>query len=496
MATPGINRATFFFTWPLNQQRLYRTGDKARFIAGSGGELEFLGRVDQQIKLRGFRIEPGEIEAAVMRFPDVVTARVILHTDLNQQAYLLAVVQTEQALEITLLQAFLHSQLPYYMVPTAYQIVDSLPLTTAGKLDIQRLTHTLLVSDIEAKAPSTLNEQRVAKIWSDVLGYAVTTINADFFSVGGHSLLALRLLTALNTAFNNNINLIDLMRQPTIAGQALLLMSELSTDEQGIVELKPGANTPNLFCLPAADGQLMAYQALAAQLPEDYSVVGLQTQFIGETLNDLAAEYVQLIRARQPVGPYHLLGWSLGGLLAYEIAQQLIKTGDIVATLMLLDSYLPATLKALTGKKTASTDRQRLQDFCEDLLHAYDIEIADLIAESHTVDEVLDAVLQRLHELTSVAKNDMLQLWQYFNQLVKAAENYRPELYQGQNMLLVYAEQLGLTPERLIYDWQALSASHLVCHGVIAEHQTLLQTPVVKTLAKIISDHVSSCSSQ
>ena len=217
---------------------------------------------------------------------------------------------------------------------------------------------------------------------------------------------------------------------------------------------------------------------------------------MGETLDDLAAVCVQLLRAQQPLGPYHLLGWSLGGLLAYEIAQQLIKAGDSVATLILLDSYLPATLKALTGSKIASTDRQRLQDFCEDLLHAYDIDCADLIAESNTVDDILDAVLQRLHELTSVAKNDILRLWQYFNQLVKAAENYRPEPYQGQNMLLLYAEQSGLTPERLIYDWQALNTSHLVCHGVIAEHHTLLQTPVVKTLAKIISDHVSSSSSQ
>ncbi|MFJ9862934.1 amino acid adenylation domain-containing protein [Streptomyces sp. NPDC101165] len=323
--------------------RMYDTGDLAGW--SRNGELRFAGRADQQIKLRGFRIEPGEIEAVLGRHETVAEAAVILREDQPGLHHLVGYVVAAPGAEIDVdrLRAHARRELPDYMVPASLVPLPELPLTPNRKVDRKALPAPEFTS--RGRRPRTAAEHALCALYTDVLGRAATGIDDDFFALGGHSLLAARLVGRARRELDLRITIRDLFESPTVAG---LLERSAGGESAGFPVLLPlresEKGTP-LFCVHPAAGVSWGYRGLLPHLPPDQAVYGLQSRGLTEpdrrpmSTADLASEYLTEIRKVQPEGPYHLLGWSFGGLVAHDIATRLQKEGQRVATLTLLDSF-------------------------------------------------------------------------------------------------------------------------------------------------------------
>jgi enterobactin synthetase component F len=326
-----------FLDDPFAQGRMYRTGDLARWRAD--GTLEFLGRADDQVKIRGFRIEPGEIEAVLAGHPAVAQAAVIPREDAPGLQRLVGYVVVTGGVEPAELRQFLADRLPDYMVPPAYVILDRIPRNTNGKLDRAALPAPDVVA-VAGRPPRDEREKVLCGLFAALLGLDGIGVDDDFFSLGGHSLLVAKLIVRVREEFGVTIGIRTVFEAPTVAKLAAALgknSGDGATD--ALVALRAKGSLPPLFCVAPATGLALSYTGLLARLP-DRPVYGLQ--LLGarmETVSDMAAASVRRIREIQPVGPYHLLGASFGGLVAHEMGVQLQDLGQPVALLALLDSY-------------------------------------------------------------------------------------------------------------------------------------------------------------
>ncbi len=354
--------------------RLYRTGDLARWLPD--GTIEFLGRRDQQLKLRGFRIEPGEIEAALQRHPHIRHAAVVARTEDNDSRSLVAyVVPRSDARAVAgELREFLRVRLPAYMIPPAFVWIDALPLTPNGKLDQRKLPKpdAMAHSGSAPIAPRNEAERRVAKIWELVLGRGATSVRDDFFTVGGHSLLALQLLAEIRNESGIEIPVRRLFETPTIEGLAACMAgATLPAASAGnfLVPIQQGdPSMQPLFLVPGGWGaeiEFLVYGELSRQIDPARPVWGLKARGAGTpdlphaSVAEMAADYLREVRRIQPHGPYFLAGECVGGICAHEMACQLEQAGDSVALLMLLDTVVPAQ-RELNNHLAA--EAQRLED--------------------------------------------------------------------------------------------------------------------------------------
>jgi len=333
-------------------QRLYRTGDLVRYLAD--GNLEFLGRVDQQIKIRGLRIELGEIEAALTAYPDVREAVVVTHRNGSGDPALIAFVtaREEYATSSNELRTFLKTTLPAYMVPTAFRFLKTLPRTPNGKVDRQKLTAESIGGESTSHGitpPRNDVERRLLAIWQSVLGTTSEDIGQDFFELGGHSLLAARLLARIEKEFGRSLSLAFVFQSPTIEQMAESLVSAGQTlRERAIVAIQPKGSLPPLFWVRGGP----RFRLLAHKLGSDQPFFGLDLPFIdGNRLpvpykfEDIAALLIRVMREVQPVGPYLIGGLCVNAVIAYEIAQQLVREGQEVALLAMLDAHNQAYYK-------------------------------------------------------------------------------------------------------------------------------------------------------
>ncbi len=336
-------------------ERIYKTGDLARYFAD--GNIEFLGRTDAQVKIRGYRIELGEIEALLLQHPAVKETAVVAEDDLSGNKRLVAYVvpHQNQTLNPVGMRNFLKQQLPNYMIPSAFVAIDFLPLTPNGKIDRNRLISpqnlTSNSTDKSCIAPRTPTESTLAQIWSKILNTEPVGIRDNFFDLGGDSLLAIRLINEINQQFERELSLSALFLNPTIEGLADSLDSGTNSEEWSpLVAIKPRGKNPPFFCVHPIFGVVFPYVELAFQLGENQPFYGLQPKGIdGESspltsIEDMAADYIAALRTVQPKGPYFLGGWSFGGLVAFEMAQQLLAAGDEVALLAVLDTLAPVAV--------------------------------------------------------------------------------------------------------------------------------------------------------
>ncbi|UWF47458.1 amino acid adenylation domain-containing protein [Pseudomonas sp. N3-W] len=326
---------------------MYRTGDLGRWSAQ--GLLECIGRNDDQVKIRGFRIELGEIEMRLATCPGVNEVVVLAREDVPGDKRLVAYYTAhDQALDIAQLRAHLQGQLPDYMVPSAYVQLASLPLTGNGKLDRKALPapdHTALLSRAY-EAPSTELEQTLARLWAEVLTLERVGRHDNFFELGGHSLLAVRLVNLIQQA-GLSVSLAELFQHASIESLATLLSQRTSAApaEQEVMTVRVGDRQPALFLVHEFSGQDVYFPALGRHISGDFPIYGLPGRALGpnplQTMECLAARLVTIIRGVQPHGPYRLAGWSFGGVLAYEIALQLLGADEEVDFLGLIDTYVP-----------------------------------------------------------------------------------------------------------------------------------------------------------
>lgn len=328
-------------------ERIYRTGDVARWRAD--GAVEYLGRSDHQVKLRGLRIELGEIEAALRELPGMDRVEVLLRHDAPNDARLVAYVPAALA-DAAVLRSHLATRVPDYMVPSAVVGVDHWPVTANGKLDRNALPKPpqQAVAGLAARTPL---ERELAGLFAQALGRAEpVAVDADFFSLGGDSLSAVHLLLAIEHRWRCDLGLGALFAQPTVAALAVRIAEPPALADHALGPVIALAATeaiePSpLFVLHPAGGIAWNYRTLARALQPARAVYGLQSpaldaqQPLPGSIEAMANDYVQRVIALQPHGPVHLLGWSVGGILAQAMAVRLHEIGREVGELVLLDAY-------------------------------------------------------------------------------------------------------------------------------------------------------------
>ncbi|MEX5511783.1 amino acid adenylation domain-containing protein [Pseudomonas paralactis] len=326
---------------------LYRTGDLGRWTAD--GLLECVGRNDDQVKIRGFRIEPGEIQARLATFAGIQDAVVLAREEAPGDKRLVAYFTwAGEPVGIEPVRAYLHAHLPEYMVPSAYVALEQLPLTANGKVDRKALPAPTwdTLANRTFEAPADALEQALAQRWAEVLKLDQVGRHDSFFELGGHSLLAIRLVNLLDEA-GLPVSLAELFQHASVASIAAMLRQrgdDVLPDTRVITVRSSGSQAP-LFLVHEFSGMDVYFPALGQHLPGDYPIYGLPGLALGEahldSMEGLAARMVGLIREIQPHGPYRVAGWSFGGVLAYEVAMQLLGLDESVAFLGLIDSYVP-----------------------------------------------------------------------------------------------------------------------------------------------------------
>ena len=363
--------------------KMYKSGDLGRWL--DNGQIEYFGRADTQVKLRGYRIETGEIEAELNRHPLINDSVVVIQgkqQDKHLVAFYISAKNSKEQLatkaKIELLK-FLARALPEYMLPAEFVKLDSIPLTINGKVDRALLesTKVQLTSTNDFLPPTNKAERQLVEIWSEILKIEQQEIGVQdsFFELGGHSILAVSLLGKINLKYNLSLPLAILFEAPDIASLSRLIKQRKSTGNEILVPIQSVGNDVPVFAIPGIGGNVLAFSNLSYSLGKEQPFYGLQTVGLSgesqpfKTVEETAKANIVALKSILSEGPYRLIGHSYGGVVAYEMANQLQQCGEQVSSLIMLDSLAPPRL---TQQKTIDPVNY-VYDLCESLAHVHDI---------------------------------------------------------------------------------------------------------------------------
>lgn len=489
--------------------RLYRTGDLASYRPD--GQLEFHGRVDRQLKVRGYRIEPEEIEAALRAHPAVREALVIARELAGGSPVLVAYVACAagsvagsvagSAPTAQELRGFLQARLPQYMLPAALVLLPALPLSLNGKIDVAALPlPEPFQSAPEAGyvAPRNPVEQRLVEIWESLLGARHVGVYDDFFSLGGHSLLAIRVFSQIEAAYQRQLPLALLFESPTIAHLAAALSESVQPIRwRTLVPIQPKGRQPPFFCLPSVGGGVMDLAELARLLGEDQPFYGLQPRGLDgvtpphETIESMAEHFVEVIRSAQPAGPYALGGYCFGGVVAYEVARQLQAHGQEVALLAIFEGYAPPRSQSGVSQWAPRMLYYRLRSLTVWLQDFLGLDQQAMLARLRY------SAAQRLRLLRLGMPLDVDDPVPEANGLpdsirrimelhARASRQYRPLPYDGRLTLFnVRFQPLSRTPDPQ-RGWGRLARGGVDVHTIAGAHYNILFPPHVQSLAQVL----------
>ena len=490
--------------------RLYRTGDLCRWLAD--GTIEFIGRGDSQVKIRGFRIELGEIETHLANHPDVRQAKVAVRGDSAETKHIVAwVVPVEGASpEPAALSAFLAEQLPAYMRPEGIAILDALPLSANGKIDVSGLPDPSRAANstsaVARAAPVGETEERLAAIWRDLLGISDIGRDDDFFALGGHSLMALRLFSRMNREFDCSLPLAALINHPTLTGLAQLVspvpQPEPELPVKGhLITLREEGGQPPLFCIHGGDGGVIFYRSLANCLAPGiplHAIESLELYRDGAldvaSVEQTAAAYVRHLLKFQPHGPFRLAGYSFGGVVAHAMACQLVEAGHKVDFLGLFDTSNP------TAPHKTYSSTGRLAAFWKQhaglpLLLRISLlrqRIREGIATNRRVRE---EILSAASAGPAAAYSDLRRI-QVREENWRAMKGYQPARYPGRITLfkaMTASDKIEWPDD---YGWSDVAGSGLEIIKVPGSHLVLFEPENVESLAEslhlALSRHVTS----
>ncbi|BEN70633.1 TPA: amino acid adenylation domain-containing protein [Serratia marcescens] len=476
---------------PVGGGRMYRTGDLARYLPD--GSLEYQGRCDQQIKLRGFRIEPGEIEVQLAASPWVREAVVqVCSTEHHPRlvAWIVPTADVDRSALQGQLRAYLSERLPEYMVPSAYVWLDALPLTANGKLDRRALPEPerAAVGIREYAAPQGETETTLARVWCELLEIGQIGRHDNFFELGGHSLLAVRLSSQLR------------QQGITLPVQAIFnhpILTELAeridrrTAEAPLRKAVPARSSgsrPPLFFVPTGFGDHSYVFELAKEIDETFPVYAVPWPAVEEkpaTMSDMAASAVALIREVQPQGPYHLAGYSSGGVLAYAIAEQLQSAGEAVAFLGLIDTLRPV--------EAMHSPVQLLLNWVESTQERPDPQFCQQLAEL-PLPEAIAAVQRAGIKTQREEVADEAALWQQRHHYAKLVE---ATLVQPASLKIhlfkAKQEQVSVNSQNAQFQayWQRIKQAGYCREDASALGWDKLLPPATVRVSQVNGDHVS-----
>jgi thioesterase domain-containing protein/acyl carrier protein len=467
--------------------RLYRTGDLARH--DDAGRLEFMGRADEQVKLRGYRIELGEIEAVLRRHEQVSEAVVVL----NEERLVAYVVSDAPDGE---LRAHLKEQLPNYMVPSFFVALDELPLLPNGKINRRALPSPEQSTSDSLTTPRDVLELQLSQIWKNVLRREQIGLRDNFFDLGGHSLLAVQLIDQIERQVGQQIPLSIFFQRPTVEQLAAALRQRgEKVSEPSLVSLQPDGSRPPLFLVHSASGNAMSYVALARRLGREQPVYGLQSKGLDPDrkptarLEDMASEYLEELLAAQPDGPYHLGGWSMGGVIAFEMARQLAAQGKSVAPVVIIDS----TIQTGRVKKNGWDDASLLLALAQHHGLFLDTRGFDDL-RSLSLEEQIEFLLEKAAGYgqfpTDVGIPQLRHLFELFKVNVHASERYRPARSEQQIILLQATDAPPRHATTVLKRWQKV-AEVVKAQRLPGDHYSLLTEPNVNLLAEHVKTLLS-----
>jgi aspartate racemase len=489
-----------FIPNPFDRQRtsrLYRTGDRARYLAD--GTIAYLGRADSQVKLRGFRVELGDIEAALSTHPSVVECVAMAPEGAHKVKRLVAYLTCRKDSSASELRAFLKARLPDYMVPSAFVFLDSFPRTPNGKIDRLALPPPNPVPpelDAEFAPPTNPVQTHLAKIWEEMLGIHPIGIKSNFFELGGDSLLAAMVCVEVELQFGRFLPLASLVQAPTIEQLANLLDRETEVRTwSSLVVIQPKTSRPPLYLVHGIWGNVVGYAALARHLGPNQAVYGLQAWGLSgrhtphATIEEMAQYYLAEIAGLQSHGPYFLGGFSFGGLVAFEMAQQLHAQGRQVGLVALLDTWFEGKLSRLSPSESLARQlrlsQERLGRHAQDIRELPWSDLGSYLREKGTI--LRGRFASRLRSTAPRQQNasiaETLQKVQEANLL--AVKRYRPKTYPGSLTLFRAGPP---EPEELQSDrwtaWRRLATGGVTLHFVPGDHDTMLREPHVQMLAE------------
>lgn len=478
--------------------RLYRTGDLGRYRVD--GAIEYLGRIDHQVKIRGQRVELGEIEAVLREYEGVHDCVAVARGQTASEKRIVAyVASTSGVVTAESLRTFLQTRLPEVMIPAAFVIMQALPLTPNGKVDRLSLPEPekqSAGSSHEYVAPRDALEVQVTRVWEKVLRTRPIGVNDNFFELGGHSFLAVDLFSELEKSFGKVLPLATLFQAPTVAQLADVIRHEGWEDAwASLVPLQPQGAAPPFFCVHSLGTNLVSYGHLARNVGTDQPFYGLQPVGLDgreephSRVEDMATHYLSQIRKLQPEGPYHLGGVCLGGVVAYEMAQQLRRNGEQVGLLVLIDSQVPGFPKHLP-KHPLKPSLIALADWYlgDVLMRPFGGKVTYIATRikniglriSRTGKGIARHVVRSIGEPAVVAAT--IQKVKRANAI--AGGSYRPEPYDGKVTLFWCSEVPARSYQDRRLGWSDVAQGGLEVHVIPGNHMTMVDHPHVVVMAE------------
>ncbi|OKP02420.1 Amino acid adenylation [Xenorhabdus eapokensis] len=485
--------------------RMYKTGDLGRWLPD--GNIEYLGRNDFQVKIRGFRIELGEIEARLTEYDGVREAVVIAREDKPGQKRLVAYLRPEEGVELVpaALRQQLTQHLADYMLPSAFVTVENFPLTPNGKLDRQALPAPDLSAVVARgyEAPVGETEIALAQIWQDLLGLERISRHDHFFELGGHSLLAMQLLNHMREQ-NMEVSLTTLFAHPTLCDLAQAVKEHfvmpVSPFDENPVPLNPAGTLLPLFLVHETSGDPLVYSPLAILLPSELPVYALQALGIHTlehppmSIEALATCHIQAIRRIQPQGPYRLIGWSIGGLIAYEIAQQLTSDGETVEFLGMIDSYYNALKESGEISTTADQSvnkKARQIELVINSLYAQKIindkrNLAEL-QDFNDIDQVLDHFIEHQWLPAGITREDILLRVYTADRVSQLGQEYIAQ--ESALPVHLYIAEKSINGDRW-RGWHDIVGHDSVLHPIGGTHFSIMHPPLLNQVVDSVTENL------
>ncbi|MEV4234805.1 amino acid adenylation domain-containing protein [Nocardia sp. NPDC049737] len=485
---PGLTAERFVPDPYGDGQRLYRTGDLVRWR--NSGELEYLGRTDFQVKLRGLRIELGEIEAVLAEHPSVARAIAVMRSSGAVDHLVGYLVPAAGAtVDTAAVSAHAASELPDYMVPTTVMVLDTVPLTASGKLDRTRLPEPVLAV-AEFREPSSWLEGEVAQVFGAVLGVDRVGADDDFYTLGGNSLKSVQVVSELRKKLDYEVPISWMLSDPCPADLAKRIESGMhsgpvvdrSVGFDVLLPIRTAGERPPLFCIHPAVGLSWCYRTLDRYLCDGRPIYGIQAPQVGgevpgpTSIEEMAERYFDEIRAVQPHGPYHLLGWSLGGAIAHAIAVEMRAAGEQVALLALLDAEVggvdESTLSAVTAGELIS--------------NLGPVMGVDFVSPDATAEEAADLIERHLGGNLGVDAARIERLTDAYNLAIRAASRWRPAVLDS-DMLYFTATRERRSDAAGPEGWAQVVRGQISIFDIDATHLAMTEPGAIAQIARILN---------